>query len=363
MFIKKALPALALLVICACGTKPPQKTNVLNRNPPKNNTAKKPAISPNNPPSQTVFTKPEQITRNNRTENVPEPTNVNTDRQPITYTPSETANSGANSYRSAGWFLQKTDSLQRIYAVSDYNKNIQTIVDQITAIPSSRRNPAVNADKWYAAIDFNIRKPNFVVLHHTAQESAEQTLFTFSVRRPGRESSAHYVIARDGTVHQMLNDYVRSWHAGNSKWGNITDMNSCSLGIEIDNNGTTDRYSDAQITSLLKLLTFLKKEYGIPQANFIGHSDIAPGRKTDPSKYFPWKRLADAGFGYWYDPNNLPTPPADFNALLALRVIGYDLKNQAEAIGAFKLHYIQNDDSKTLTDYDKKVLYSIYRNY
>lgn len=362
MFIKKALPALALLALCACGNKPPQKTNVLNRNPQKN-TAKRPT-SPTNPPNQTVFTKPEQVTRNNKTETKPEPTNVTTEREQITYTPSASAASaGANTYRSAGWFLQKTDSLQRSYSVSDYNKKIQTIVDQITAIPSSRKNPAVNADKWYAAIDFNIRKPNFVILHHTAQESAEQTLFTFSVRRPGRESSAHYVIGRDGTVHQMLNDYVRSWHAGNSRWGNITDMNSCSLGIEIDNNGTTDRYSDAQIASLIKLLDFLKKEYGIPQGNFIGHSDIAPGRKSDPSKHFPWKRLADAGFGYWYDAYNLPTPPADFNALLALRVIGYDIKNPADAIGAFKLHFIQNDDSKTLTDYDKKVLYSIYRKY
>src|SRR5690606_1804721 len=155
-------------------------------------------------------------------------------------------------------------------------------------------------------------------------------------------TSAHYVVGRDGVVYQMLNDYVRAWHAGNGKWGNVTDMNSCSLGIEIDNNGS-EPFSDSQISSLIKLLDFLKDKYGIPQGNFIAHSDLAPARKSDPSKHFPWKRLADAGFGYWYDAYNMAEPPADFNSLLALRVIGYDISNQAAAIKAFKLHYIQTD--------------------
>ena len=362
MFIKKAFPALMLLALCACGNRVPQKTNVLNRPTP---TKKQPVTKPaQKSPQQTVFTKPEQITRSTpKPETKPEPTNVAVDRQQITYSSNEAVTSSAEvSYRSASWFKIKADSLQRAYSVSDYNKNIQTIIDQVSQIPSKDNNASINSDKWYAAVDFNIRKPHFVVLHHTAQNNAEQTLFTFSLRRPGRESSAHYVVGRDGTVYQMLNDYVRSYHAGAGKWGNITDMNSCSLGIEIDNNGS-EPFSDAQITALIKLLGVIKKKYNIPQANFIGHSDVAPGRKQDPSKYFPWKKLADAGFGFWYNQYNLPTPPADFNALLALRVIGYDISNQADAIKSFKLHYIQNDLSGTLTDYDKKVLYSIYRNY
>ena len=104
----------------------------------------------------------------------------------------------------------------------------------------------------------------------------------------------------------------------------------------------------------------MKKTYGIPAANFIGHSDIAPSRKNDPSKYFPWDKLASAGFGYWYDINNLPTPPADFNTTMALRIIGYNVSNIGSAIQAFKLHYIQKDMNTTLNEYDKKVLYAIY---
>ncbi len=360
MFIKRAFPALMLFALWSCGSKTPQKTNVLNRNPPSKQTT--PSRQSHNRPEQTVFTKPEQVTRNTRPEPKPEPTNVPAERPVVSYTPPPSSSSSGAAYRSPEFYRYRSDSLQKAYSVSDYNKNIQTIINQITEIPSARNNPAVNSDSWYAAIDFNIRKPNFVVLHHTAQHSAEQTLFTFSLRRPGRESSAHYVVGRDGTVYQMLNDYVRSYHAGASKWGTITDMNSVSLGIEIDNNGS-EPYSDAQVAALIKLLGVLKKKYGIPQSNFIAHSDVAPGRKQDPSRHFPWKKLADAGFGYWYDAYNLQTPPADFNALLALRVIGYDISSQADAIGAFKLHYIQSDISKTLTEYDKKIIYNLYRKF
>jgi len=83
--------------------------------------------------------------------------------------------------------------------------------------------------------NFNLRKPSFVIIHHTAQNTCDQTLKTFTLVRT--KVSAHYVICRDGIVHHMLNDYLRGWHAGNSKWGNMTDINSSSIGIELDNNG------------------------------------------------------------------------------------------------------------------------------
>src|SRR5690606_35489892 len=87
---------------------------------------------------------------------------------------------------------------------------------------------------WVGAIHFNLRKPNYVIIHHTAQDSLQQTLRTFTV--PHAQVSSHYVIGRDAEVYQMLNDYVRGWHAGAGKWGSVTDMNSVSLGIELDNN-------------------------------------------------------------------------------------------------------------------------------
>jgi N-acetylmuramoyl-L-alanine amidase len=226
--------------------------------------------------------------------------------------------------------------------------------------PTRKTLPLTGSGQWYTTENFDARKPNFIILHHTGQTSAEQTLFTFSITRTG--VSAHFVVGRDGVVYQMLNEYMRAWHAGKSHWGAITDMNSCSLGIEIDNNGD-EPFSEPQVTALLTLLTYLKNKFGIPQANFIGHADIAPGRKDDPCKYFPWKRLAEAGFGYWYDSTNLQQPPADFNALLALRVIGYDVSNQAAAIKSFKLHFVQTDTTPVLSDYDKKILYNVYLNY
>ncbi|MBT2562591.1 N-acetylmuramoyl-L-alanine amidase [Pedobacter sp. ISL-64] len=213
--------------------------------------------------------------------------------------------------------------------------------------------------EWIGSVNFGIRKPNFVVIHHTAQDSLALTIKTFFSTKAG--TSAHYVISRDGKVVHMVNDYLRANHAGLSKWGKDTDLNSSSIGIELDNNGLTDPWPDAQINSLLKLLATLKKTYGIPTANFIGHADIAPKRKNDP-KNFPWKKLADKGFGYWYD-DVLKNPPIDFNTEMALKYIGYDTSNLPAAITAFKIHFIQSDITPTLTPVDVLVLYNVYTKY
>ena len=259
------------------------------------------------------------------------------------------------SFKSPQYYQYQTDSLQKSVK-NTYFSTLDELIKSLGQVPSSANNPAINS-KWYASPNFNLRKPTYVIIHHTAQTSKEQTYFTFSLART--QVSSHYVIGRDGSVVQLVNDYLRTWHAGNSKWGSNEDLNSVSLGIELDNNGN-EPFSDSLVSSLITLLTHLKKTYGISTANFIGHSDIAPSRKNDPSKYFPWKRLADSGFGFWYDVNNLPTPPPDFNVAMALRIIGYNTKNLESAIQAFKLHYIQSNTNSILSDYDKKVLYAIY---
>ncbi|WP_240904830.1 N-acetylmuramoyl-L-alanine amidase [Sphingobacterium sp. SGR-19] len=216
-----------------------------------------------------------------------------------------------------------------------------------------------NAD-WSEAAHYDVRKPNFVIIHHTAQHSLAQTIRTFQLEHT--KVSAHYVIGKDGRIVQMLNDYLRSWHAGKSKWGNITDMNSVSLGIELDNNGR-EPFPEAQINALVTLLDTLKTKYQIPFTNFLGHADVAPTRKNDPSALFPWKRLADRGFGVWYDESNLISPPDNFNYIDALRIIGYDIGNLNKTITAFKRKFIVTDISETLTEYDKRVLYNLYRRY
>jgi N-acetylmuramoyl-L-alanine amidase len=207
--------------------------------------------------------------------------------------------------------------------------------------------------------NFNLRKPNFVILHHTAQNGCPETLKTFTTART--QVSAHYVICRDGVVHHMLNDYLRAWQAGVSRWGNITDVNSISIGIELDNNGS-EPFAPVQIHSLLRLLATLKKEYNIPTANFIGHSDIAPLRKVDPGYLFPWKELADSGYGLWYADTTGVVVPAGFSPLTALRLIGYDIKDSSAAARAFKRHFEQ-DTTQTWGQADAEVLYSLYKQY
>ena len=246
------------------------------------------------------------------------------------------------------------------------NKYYKHETDSVLAV-IKREQPAMLTDSagtpipsdFIGTVNLNARKPNYVIIHFTGQDSAAQTLKTFTLVRT--QVSAHYVIGRDGHVYHMLNDYLRAWHAGVSRWGSITDMNSCSIGIELDNNGS-EPFQPAQISSLLALLAHLKKAYNIPASNFIGHQDIAPGRKPDPGPLFPWATLAAHGFGYWSD-DVLELAPDTFDPQTALRLIGYDTRNFPAAIVAFKRHFIQTDQAPQLTQLDLNVLYNVYKKY
>lgn len=238
-----------------------------------------------------------------------------------------------------------------------YKQQAKQYAAKLREQPTVVANDSILAASFFVGTtNFSMRKPNFVIIHHTAQNSCEQTLKTFTITRT--QVSAHYVICRDGVVHQMLNDYMRAHHAGASKWGNVTDMNSCSIGIELDNNGF-EPFSDAQMKSLISLLGKLKIKYSIPAANFIGHGDIAPKRKNDPSILFNWKSLADNGFGIWYDEVK-DSLPVGFSYLQALRIVGYDIKDSTAAIRSFKRHFMQ-DSTKKINDADKLVLYNLIK--
>jgi len=211
-----------------------------------------------------------------------------------------------------------------------YKKQAKHFAKLMSAYPPS--DSVNNSPYWVGTTNFDVRRPNFVIIHHTAQDSCGQTLRTFTLERT--KVSAHYVICKDGTVYHMLNDYLRAWQAGISKWGNNTDINSSSIGIELDNNGF-EYFTTPQIVSLMELLGRLKKAYNIPSANFIGHGDIAPGRKVDPNWRFPWKQLADSGFGYWYADTTNISVPSHFDHLQALRIIGYDMKDTTAVLSSF----------------------------
>jgi N-acetylmuramoyl-L-alanine amidase len=253
----------------------------------------------------------------------------------------------------------------------DHKKNVKEVTLALREIPKTKSQSQLDtlsiSDEWIGTTNFSVRKPNYVIIHHTAQGSLDQTINTFTLART--QVSSHYVIGRDGEVVQMLNDYLRSWHAGRGKWGNDTDLNSASIGIELDNNGF-EPFTDRQIESLLVVLKRLKTKYSIPTANFIGHSDIAPGRKVDPSSFFPWKKLADAGFGFWYKEGlntvtmmNEEILPENFNEIDALRIIGYDVSDPKAAIQSFKIHFIQRDIDLPLNEWDRLILFDLYKKY
>jgi N-acetylmuramoyl-L-alanine amidase len=281
-----------------------------------------------------------------------------------------------------------------------HKKQVRAYMRSLKDLPlkNAQEDSILQGDYWVGTTNFNLRKPNYVVIHYTAQDSTEQTLNTFT--EPATSVSSHYVIGGDGKVYQMLNDYFRAWHGGAGKWGNTTDLNSGSIGIELDNNGT-EPFDEAQIQSLLRVLARLKKAYSIPAENFIGHSDIAPTRKIDPGPLFPWKRLAEQGYGLWPTQDYFAAAVSQDSTLIAqsvavlselpvqqsglitdndmiremagkrildaipvreaLRIIGYDISDTDAAIRAFKLHFIQKDIQAPLTDSDKVVLYNVYK--
>ena len=240
-----------------------------------------------------------------------------------------------------------------------YKKQAKAFAKILREYPVKDSAGLLYADNWIGTTNFSMRRPNFVVIHHTAQNSCDETYKTFTLRRTA--VSAHYVICRDGTVQHMLNDLLRAHHAGVGKWGSITDMNSNSVGIEIDNNGN-EPFTEQQLSSLLVLLDRLKKAYNIPQPNFIGHLDWAPGRKVDPSRFFSWQLLAEKGFGFWYDTTNIEVP-VEFDPLQALRIIGYNINKPETAIQSYKIHYVPQDTTKTINDADRKILFDLVKKY
>src|ERR1035437_383012 len=137
-----------------------------------------------------------------------------------------------------------------------YKKQVKAFAKILRQTPL--KDSIATSSEWVGTTNMGMRKPNFVIIHHTAQNSCEQTLQTFTL--PRTQVSAHYVICKDGTIHHMLNDYLRAWQAGKSSWGNDNDINSSSLGLELDNNGF-DSFPPAQINRLLTVLATLKKLY------------------------------------------------------------------------------------------------------
>ncbi|MGE9550166.1 N-acetylmuramoyl-L-alanine amidase [Erwinia amylovora] len=211
----------------------------------------------------------------------------------------------------------------------------------------------------------------FLVMHYTALDDSR------SLKTLTRDQvSAHYLILQEPksragkpVVLQLVDDNRRAWHAGISSWNGRSNLNDTSIGIEIVNPGYTDtmlgkrtwyRFNEKQIAAVALLAKDIIDRYQIAPDNVVGHSDIAPLRKQDPGKLFPWARLAAIGVGAWPDQLTVnkylagrsPSAPADISVIQALlKQYGYDQIPQSgildegtrKTIAAFQMHFRQAD--------------------
>jgi N-acetylmuramoyl-L-alanine amidase len=191
--------------------------------------------------------------------------------------------------------------------------------------------------------------PTLIVIHFTGMKTAQGAIERLC--DPIAEVSAHYVIAKTGGITQLVAEEMRAWHAGVGLWHGQDDINSRSIGIELDNSGT-EPFSEPLMSSLEVLLPQIMKRWSIAPEGVIGHSDFAPGRKIDPGAKFDWARLAKQGMA-------AKTPPktcvgSDF-ATLAEQA-GYDpTTNPTDLLNSVRLRWNQTatgpltaNDIKTL---------------
>ena len=188
---------------------------------------------------------------------------------------------------------------------------------------------------------------DMLVLHYTGMTTGAAALERLCAR--DARVSAHYVVEEDGAIWRLVPESRRAFHAGVSSWEGEGDLNAVSLGIEIVNPGHEwgyRRFPEAQMRSVELLCRDLVARYSIPPHRVVGHSDIAPKRKSDPGELFDWARLADAGIGIWPPAN--PPPPgfaADpLQSLGDLKFIGYcaSAESQSPAVVAFQRRFRQS---------------------
>ena len=154
---------------------------------------------------------------------------------------------------------------------------------------------------------------DMIVLHYTGCPSAEAAELWMC--RPESQISSHYLVEEDGTIVQLVAEEARAWHAGISHWAGEEDINSRSIGIEIQNAGhgcgVLPPYSEEQMAAVEALVADIARRHGVPPERVLGHSDVAPLRKIDPGEHFPWTRLAAAGLA-------LPVPEAPAGGVVLL---------------------------------------------
>jgi N-acetylmuramoyl-L-alanine amidase len=197
--------------------------------------------------------------------------------------------------------------------------------------------------------------PDMIVMHYTGMQTGQAALDR--LRDPIAEVSSHYLVEEDGRVFSLVAEERRAWHAGASFWKKRRNLNGVSIGIEIVNPGHEFGYRpfpEPQIAAVIALIGDIRSRWMIDDSQIVGHSDIAPERKQDPGELFPWKRLAQAGHGYWVEVPPAPglplaegeTGPGVFALQAGLTRLGFDCAPSGEyeprtaaVVRAFQRHW------------------------
>ena len=228
----------------------------------------------------------------------------------------------------------------------------------------------------YKSPNYNLRsnsKIKLIIVHYTALKNIANAIEYLCNKE--KKVSSHYLISQNGTVYYLVDDKYRAWHAGSSFWQNITDINSISIGIELDYSlkGENNKFSSKMIFSLKKLILQLQQKYNINKNSVLAHSDISPYRKKDPGKYFPWKSLSSSKIllhfrklknneikliEEWFKKHNLNSRKKKI--IFCLSLIGYDTREVLDnpklynrLISAYRIRYLNEENN-----IDKKSLYN-----
>ena len=225
----------------------------------------------------------------------------------------------------------------------------------------------------YKSPNYDKRKNSqitFIIIHYTAISSLDQAIDYLC--NPEKKVSTHYLLSQKGKIYCLVNEDKRAWHAGISTWKNYKDINSKSIGIELDYsfNKNNNKFSNKLIEALIILLKYLVKKYKIKNYNILGHSDIAPFRKIDPGRNFPWEKLYKNNLAFnpqkklpnkitiklirlWLLKNKINTNKDII--IFILSFIGYDClnaKNNSKQLkiilSSYKSHYLQKNTSNKI---------------
>ena len=219
----------------------------------------------------------------------------------------------------------------------------------------------------HKSLNFDKRKKgsavNYIIIHYTAIKNYKEAISHLCDNN--NKVSSHFLICKTGEIFYLVDLIHRAWHAGKSYWKGQIDINSKSIGIEMDNSGhhfNFENYTQKRITSLIILLKKISKKYKIRHQNILGHSDIAPYRKIDPGERFPWKQLVRNNLSFFpkklnlnkknrieeYLEKKLNNQNKRYRLLYMFNKIGYDIrqatkdkKKYSMLIKAYQMHYRQ----------------------